>query len=539
MATNPRPRRGPATVATTRGRWYVAQVVLCLVAATLLARHLGRLADYEWWAIKCPYEIDYGEGILLQYALNFARGGEVYGNYHHYPFVVATYPPVYPLLCAVGIKLSGVNFAFGRSLSLLAALGVAALAWIILRRVGVSRLAAALAAVLFLASPIVYWWAPLMRSCIAAIAFGLAGLYCVMRGGRWLIPAVALMALAVYTRQSNVAPLAASVAYLWWIRERKNAVLVAASWAALVGAVFVALQAASHGWFYQHVVVANRNLWEAERLYSLWWTAVRDWPAPFLMGVAGAGLALAGLRAGETAPLGVAPRHPERLLGLYFVFSVLVSLTAGKIGANINYLLEPLAASCIMAAIAYDRLAAHTGSWPGKVAWLAVWVLVVAVPVRLILDPEFKQYQAYQFSRDDIMRGGKAAVAIIRKTKGDVLCEDTGLLPISGKPILLDPHKMTSMFHDGRWDQRPLLEDIERRRFALIISRWDPQGGASDTFGAYGNYRWSIGMGRTMMRNYYLLKHVGFLHITAPADGKHPTCGEVYRRRKLESERKR
>ena len=538
MVTNPRPRRGPAIVPAARRRWYVAQVVLCLVASALLVRHLGRLADYEWWAIKCPYEIDYGEGIVLQYAANIARGIPVYTDYHHYPYVVATYPPVYPLLCALGVKATGVSFAFGRTLSSLIALATAALIWLPLRRTGTSRVDAGLAAMLFMAAPIVYWWAPLMRSCLASVAFGLAGLYCVMRGGRWLAAAVALMAVAVYTRQSEVAPLAASVVYLWWIGERRNALSVAAGWAAIVAGVFVVLQAASHGWFYQHVVVANRNLWEMPRLVGLWGTTARDWPAPFVMGVVGAVLALTGLGASESAPAANASRQPARLFGLYFIFSLLVSLTAGKIGANVNYLLAPLAAGCLLTGIAYDRLAAHIDRRAGKVVWIAAWMLVVLGPTRLLVDPG-AAYKVYQFSRREVMEGGKAAVALIRQTKGDILCEDMGLLVIAGRRIVLDPHKMTSLFRDGVWNQRPLIEDIERRRFALIITRWDPVGGATDEWGTCGGYRWSIGMGRAIMQNYYLVKHVGFLYITAPADGKHPTCDEVYRRRKLESERKR
>jgi hypothetical protein len=509
-----------------------------LVAVVALVRLLIRTADHFSFAVRCPYEIEYGEGVLLQYALNIARGGQVFGDYHHYPYVAATYPPFYPLLAAAGVKVFGVTLVFGRVLSVLATLGIVMLMWMMVRRSAQRSGGAVYAVLFFIAAPIVCWWGPVMRVDVLAVFLGVAGLYCVMRGGRWLIPAVALMALAVYTRQSNLAPLAASVAYLWWVGERRNAALVAASWCVLVIGAFAVLQAASHGWFYQHVVVANRNLWQMSQLVELCATALPAWPAPFLVGLVGAGFALAGARGRTSAPRQDAGAHPARLLGLYFVFAIAVTLTAGKVGASVNYLVEPLAASCLVTGIAYDRLAARTGSWAGKAAWVALCLLAAAVPMRLIIDPGVEQYMPYRSSRADIMRGGKAAVAMIRSARGDVLSEDTGLLPISGKPVVLDPHKMTSLFHDGEWDQRPLLRDIAARKFALIITRWDPEGGATDKWGAYGTYRWSIGMGRAIMRNYYLVKHVGFLYITAPADGKHPTCAQVYLRRRQQSQSK-
>lgn len=531
----PQPQLNPSSPAENGGShrptrtWRVAQFAMIVAAGALLGLHVWRTLDYFGFAIRCPYEIEYAEGILLQNALKIARSLPLYGDYHHYPFVAATYPPGYPLLTAVGVKLFGVSFTFGRVLSCLGSLGIAIFIWALLRRAGVSRFAAGLAGVLWIGAPIVCWWGAVVRVDITAIFLGIAGLYCVMRGGRWLVAAVVLMALSFYTRQSEVAPVAAAVGYLWWMKQRRQAMLVGIGWASLCLATFAVLQAMSRGWFYYHVVVANRNFWELQSLTYWWDYVLKGWPFPFALGLGGAILALGAWRAPALRDGGASASRPLRLLGLYYVFAMLVSLTAGKIGSTVNYMLAPLAASCMMTGVAYHWLAERLQHPWAKVIWVAAWLLVIAIPIYLLAEPGADAYAPYRRSRADILTGGREAVRIIRERGGAVLSEDTGLPLLAGKQILLDPHKMTSMSRDGNWDQRPLIQDIKRRRFATIVTEWDPIGGATDRWGTCGGYRWSIGMGHAIMRNYYLLKHAGYLYILAPADGVHRTCADMHR----------
>jgi 4-amino-4-deoxy-L-arabinose transferase-like glycosyltransferase len=517
-----------------RRRWRALDLVLYVAVAALLAHSLVRLVEYYHWTITCPYEIEYGEGIVLQNAINIAHGRTLYNDFHTYPYVVATYPPVYPLLSSIGIRLFGPSFEFGRGISVLATLATALLIWLIMRRSVRARWAGPAAAVIFLAAPIICWWGTVMRVDMMAVFLGVAGLYCVIRGGRWLIGAAALMTLAIYTRQSEVSPLAAGVVYLLWIGQRRNAILLGAGCVAAVLALFAVLQMTSHGWFFQHIVVANRNFWDLKNLASLWRSTFLSWPFPFAAGVLGAVLALVPDR-GSSVPGERSAARPVNLLVLYFAFAMLVSLTGGKIGATVNYMVEPLAASCLMCGVAIGRLAQPRATWKGEAAWVALWLALIASLVLPLVEPELGPRVGDRQWRSDVVRGGAAAVSLIHQTRGDILSEDTGLLPIAGRPILLDPHKMTSMFRDGNWDQRQLLKDIERRRFDLIILRWDPIGGATDEWGTYGGYRWTIGMGRAIMANYYLVKSVGDrypYYFLAPADDRHPSCAVVGRERR-------
>jgi hypothetical protein len=520
MMAHTRIETGRGDTLTGRKWWDTVQIALYVAAGALLAVSLLLLADRWRWAVTCPYDIQYGEGGVLLSAINIARGNEVYNDFRHYPFAVETYPPVYQALCAVGVKLCGVSFAFGRVLTCLSTLGIAGLIWAMLRRAGISRFAAALAPVLFLAAPpIASWWGCVMRVDMTAVFLGLAGMYCAMRGGRWLIAAVALMGLAVYTRQSVVAPMAASIVHLWWMRERRNAVLLLTSWAGLVMVAFAALQIASHGWFYRHVVVSNQNVWQLGLLARLWKGVFLDCPGIYVLGLLGAGFALSSV-ASRRPPL---PRQgsdqPLRLFLLYFVFAYLASLAAGKVGAYINYLVEPLAASCLMAAIVYHRLPQTLGSWQGRAAWAAAWLaLVLSFLLPAARATAGGKYRAELAFRRSTVRGAEAAIDLIRRTEGDVLSEDTGLLLLTGRQVLLEPFEFTQMFRDGTWNQRPLLQDIARRRFALIVLRWNEQD------------RWSVGMKRAIMRNYYVMKTVGGLDLMAPADAAHPSRDAAERR---------
>jgi len=523
MESQPTQPRAPRPAATRRYPLLAAQIVAAIALALVLLHFGVGLARFCRFAITCPYEIDYGEAVLLQGAVNIAQGQVVYNDYQHYPFVVATYPPVYPALCAIGVSLFGVSFAFGRVLSILSALAATALIWLILRRVGTSHFAAGLGAALFLASPVVCLRMPMMRVDMIAVALGLGGLYCVMRGGRWLIAAVALLVLAVYTRQSQVAPLAAGVVYLWWVKERKAAVLVAVSCSALILAGFLALQVASHGWFYRHVVVANRNLWDFGYLRMVWATGFRPWRFPFLLGAVGVALALLGPARSEVGASANPPRRPERLLVLYFALAMLVSLTAGKIGSFVNYLLEPIAAASVMSGVAYHRLAEILLARRWNTVWAAAWLLMVVPPAWVLAQPGRGPCGPYRFVNPDVItRSGAEALPVLRRTRGDVLSEDIGLLLLSGHRVLLDPHKMTSMSEDGTWDQRPLLADIGRRRFVLIITSWDPATALPDQWGCYGRHRWTAGMAQAIKRNYRLLRRAGDLYVLAPADASHP-----------------
>ena len=100
------------------------------------------------------------------------------------------------------------------------------------------------------------------------------------------------------------------------------------------------------------------------------------------------------------------------------------------------------------------------------IALLAVQVLALAQSSRVASG-----LQDYVIEQ----RGEVAQLSrIVANADGPVLTDDyMGLLPQRGQSIYFQPFEMTQLTRDGDWDQRPILNDIERQTFPMIMI-WSP-----------------------------------------------------------------
>src|SRR6478672_6967195 len=112
-------------------------VALALLALPLLWGAVARLVAL----LNYPYPHDGLEGTLLHEARLLWAGEPLYQPLERGRFVSAPYPLLHPLLLGLADHLAGPHvFWSGRLLSLVAALGVAALIVLIVRRAGGSWL---------------------------------------------------------------------------------------------------------------------------------------------------------------------------------------------------------------------------------------------------------------------------------------------------------------------------------------------------------------------------------------------------------------
>ncbi|MDQ4127342.1 MAG: glycosyltransferase family 39 protein [Actinomycetota bacterium] len=412
-------------------------------------------------ALAFPYPLNYGEGPLLDQAVRLAEFQNIYrSDLATPPYVISNYPPLFPLAQAPFVWLFGPALWYGRLISLLSAAAVALFVGLTLHALTRDRLAALSGALIFPAIPYVVRWASLARVDLLGLAFSWAGLFVVVRwpDKRWSIAfAGLLLVAAVYTRQTYAlaAPFAA---FVWLLAQgQKRRALELAGFAggsALI--LFATLNTLTGGGFFLNTVIANLNdfRWERVSLNAL-----------------GALLACPLLLFGALAFLLLAPRKSNRswwLVAPYLLASVPSALLVGKVGSDVNYLLELSAALGLAtgAVISWQRQRPRVRTL--LIILLAVQVVALAQSSRV---PSGLQDYAIE-QRAEV----RQLSSIVAEAKGPVLTDDQmGLLPLNGRRIYLQPFEMTqlSRARPRAWDQRPLVRAIEEKRFPVIMM-WKP-----------------------------------------------------------------
>jgi hypothetical protein len=80
-----------------------------------------------------PFQLDYGEGIVLEFTRKLALGQAIYKPLNVFPYASSNYPPVAMLLAALFRPLVGDTYIAGRLLNFATALMVGALVFAFVR----------------------------------------------------------------------------------------------------------------------------------------------------------------------------------------------------------------------------------------------------------------------------------------------------------------------------------------------------------------------------------------------------------------------
>lgn len=442
------------------------------VTFAILALSAIAFLFYSALVVSFPYTIDYGEGVVLDRAMAIVDGHPIYRrDLADPPYIVTNYTPLY-ILCLVPIvKLGGpsVGLVGGRLLSLACSVLSALMLGLIVKDHTGDRIAAWGSALTFLAMPFTVQWSALLRVDMLALMLSVAGLYVVSRWHQsvWAIICTGLLfTAAVFTRQSSglAAPLAA---FVWiWHRSgiRRALVLATATGTFGLGALMLA-DALTNGGFTYHVIVANVNEFRWDTVWAV--TARLACEVPILLLLAVAWIPLARAKA-PMAPL-VLP---------YLLGACLAAGTIGKVGSNVNYLLELCAALGLAASIGYarDSPLARTVSHIRVNCGLRRISAGTLLPVAMVMQTAVLFGLCAQFSathlrwRSDLVEELTKLNRIVAESPDPVLADQhMGLLTLQGRSLYLQPFGPNQLALAGRWDQQPFLEAISEGRFSLIL----------------------------------------------------------------------
>lgn len=445
-----------------------ALVGVAVLVGVVFAAHAAR-------AIAFPFPLDYGEGPLLEQGRRLAAGENIYRpGLADYPFTIANYPPLYPALIAILFKALGPSYVAARLLTFAAALACAAIVSAIVCTVTARRAAALVAGALFLASPYAMFWATLARIDFVALALSLGAVLVVARrpdARATPFVAAGLAALAALTRQSHLlaAPLAITGA-LVFVRPARAAQFVG-TLALLVGLAVAALDYGTGGGFFFHTVTANANRYSTPLLR-------------YFMGdltlTTGSLLVFAAARA--LRPL-ASDRPRSALLVLYLAGTALSALTIGKVGSHVNYLLEIVAASAVVAGVLVAN-ATDAGGWKRSIAAVLVLAQCAWLVGFTFFRPESLESKLAMRAEFEKLRD------VVRAEPKPVLADETmGVLVIAGHPIQLQPFELTQLSRQGIWDESKLVADIRAQRFGLVLINDGPH-----TPDAWTRERWTDAM---------------------------------------------
>lgn len=485
-----------------------------LLFILLAARSLFLFLNYMHILIGFPFNVDYGEGPILDQVMRLAHFQTIYrSDISSLPFTISNYPPLYQLVQLPFAWIFGLQTWYGRLINLLSILAVAVLISLTIQALTHDPLAALVGGLFLPAFPYILQWAGFIRVDSLALALSWAGLCALVRlpaQRKGLILAAACLTGAIYTRQSYglAAPCAAFI-FLLSRKPRRRAFELALWTGGISLGLFFVLNVLTHGGFFFNIVTANVNPFDWGTVFHY---ARGLWDNMALLVL----ISLVYLLGA------VWSRHQGWWLAAPYLLAAAASaLTVGKEGSNINYLFELSAALSLCAGLCLSWLGRDwetpTGvklHWVGR-RWLlvAAGLLILAFQIRGMYQWSLDEYYYWPVERASLHTAQVAQMArLVEQADGLVLADEfMGLIPLSGKGLVFQPFEYKQLVDGGLWDESSFLEAVFERKFALILL-YDPPTWNSQSS------RWTQAQLEAIKQNYRLANQLVNTQIYIPLD---------------------
>lgn len=494
------------------GRLLLAGAALLLIAHALIYVH------YAIGLVRFPFDYDQGEGFELVDTILFSHGDWPYRSNEVYPFYASNYPPLFHLVLVPFVWIFGPAYWYGRLVGFLGTLVTASAIGYAVQREGRHRLIAVFSALAFLASNTIYHVGPLFRQHLFMVMFETLAVVVLAhvteipdraRRRRTMVAGLALLLCAGYTKQLAVATVAAVFVFLL-LRRPRHAVTWGVLFAAVAGGIFLLINIATQGQWWDNVIAANVNTFMPQQALDLFRQWMRlHWPLVIMAGL----FALYELYFARLS-----------LYTIWWVAAVADSVLSGKWGAGDSYFATAIAATCVLS----GTFAARTlrGTWtpadnPLSRRLRAVWdragmrlarvrsatavmipalyvvygLSVIHMPTEgkffgpladaLHLTSSYGDRYAFYDSagwvpgyatighvptQADIDNGWRI-VDILRTSDKSAMSEEAGFSLQADRDVITNPTQLKNMYENGLFDPTALVEAIRAHDFSVLIFR--------------------------------------------------------------------
>jgi hypothetical protein len=497
---------------------FVVVVIICALSTCAF------LYDH-WKRVRLPFELDYGEGIVLWQAELITHPATAYASIHTFPSVVFHYTPVYQVTVQAVSRFAGLNLLFtGRFISWLASLGLGitscALLWIALpvNLEGAARGAVAATGLCIYSLPAMLAWVPLARVDMLGVLFTFLGiLFFVAKPN--VTPLVygsfLFFIAAVYTKQTLISAPLACVLVLMFTYWRLAAKVLAFA-LVISGTILAILTFWTNGEFVRHVFVYNVvNTVDIGLGVAITKEDMSVMILPRMLAAAPILSALFRSRLDREhrfiANLTLVLRE-NKLARLVAVLSVqaiisylLAALAIFKSGSNINYFLETNIAVCILCSVFLSYLIKEVASVRGSsvsavLACTVALLWLVNLPVRVL---HYMFSPAVRLSEHRSAEDYRCVMDWLSRIPGPVVSEDMTVLIQSGRPVLIEPKIFSELQAVGLWNEDGFVNQI--------------RNGTFDAFLLEGPARFTPGMMNALKRSYFLADDCGLSKVYFPS----------------------
>jgi hypothetical protein len=491
--------------------WWV-NLAYVLMAVAILA-FIGYLVVYVIYAFSLfqfPFDYDQGEGFELVDTIMFSQGKWPYQDNNTYPFYSSNYPPVFHLVVVPLVWLFGPQYWTGRLISFVGTLIAASVIGYAVHREGKRWWLSIWAGLAFLASNYIYHVGPLFRQHMFMVMFEILAVVLLTTvvdreeesgkiNNRGLLAVMILLLLAGYTKQLAYATVASVFIFLF-LRQTRRAFIWAVGFAAATILIFFLMDLSTGGQWLVNTVTANVNPFIPGQSIGL----LRQWFNLHTIILLAAGL------------LAFYQLYFERLsaYAIWFAVAAVNGLTAGKWGAGESYYATAIAAGCILAGLAIDRIL-NRSERLGK-RWYAFSIIVIAVLLLIQANKVFHLPTHTPFLQSVAQSLGKpiatdvppqtscsadlppeqipyidsAGVGLIGRPPNSqdeyagiaisnlvsmgntaAFSEEAGFNIYSDNDVVTNPTQLLNLYNNGQVDLTEMLAMLEGQKFDTVIFR--------------------------------------------------------------------